>query len=569
MAVVLMLLKAAFRRKLSAGFQYCVWFALLIRLLIPGSLDIPVSLPHVIPTTHQQVYVASDNQWPAVPDTGITANTVRTNQNSVPDVNKSSNSKPFLEKFVFNYTMAADIWFVVMTGILLYMAAINVIMMLKLKRLRNCDSREAIDLLEECRSELGISSKVTLLLDVSIKSPRLYGLINPKILISQEILDGLSNEELRYVFLHELSHIKRKDLLANGIGLVIQAVHWFNPVIWYSICKMKQDCEIACDATALDTLKPEENKKYGMTIIRMLTLMSQRKWAPGTLGFTGSYNKRRMTMITRFKKSSAKWTAVALSLLLLTGCSSFLSPGQNTKAEATAPGQNTQSRSTDSISTAGPSTDNSSDTSDSTKTAEATAKPSAGSFSDSQSEPSPVAEPTDSPKPVRNTEGQKQDRVAKDLLLNIMKLAKQGKVINCEFSATEGVTIGDVQKKWGEADKPGEWIAAAKGTYWTYSKHNMVFGINKGEEIFEIRTFDSSLKEITLSDVKSAFGKPPHDVKTNGQEIIGYVANGEHKILMVFPQPTKSNSDPTLDHYSVLTPKATVNLMADDPGRQW
>lgn len=155
----------------------------------------------------------------------------------------------------------------------------------------------------------------------------------------------------------------------------------------------------------------------------------------------------------------------------------------------------------------------------------------------------------------------------KAILDNIKQLAGEGKIINCDFPV-KSTTLQDIEKKWGKSDKL-EWIADAKGNYSTYSKNNVVFGTNKGDQVFEVRSFDSQLKQITLSAVKDYFGTPDHDVKYDGEEIIGYVCGNEYKILFVFKEPTDSNSNPQLDHYSILYPKGTVNKMADDPGREW
>ncbi|BAH07676.1 YjgB family protein [Clostridium kluyveri] len=81
---------------------------------------------------------------------------------------------------------------------------------------------------------------------------------------------------------------------------------------------------------------------------------------------------------------------------------------------------------------------------------------------------------------------------------------------------------------------------------------------NKGSRIFEVRSFDSGIKKITLSKVKEVFGTPAYDVKSNGEEIIGYVATKEFKILFVFPQSESNNKDLLLDHYSVLYPQGTL-----------
>jgi len=155
----------------------------------------------------------------------------------------------------------------------------------------------------------------------------------------------------------------------------------------------------------------------------------------------------------------------------------------------------------------------------------------------------------------------------KTLLSNMMNLAREGKVIDCEYPVKTTV-IDDIEKKWGQPDKK-DWVPAAKGTYVTYSKRHLAFGFNKGEQIFETRSSDSQLGKITLSLAKQVYGTPDHDVKSNGEEIMGYRAGEEYKMLLVFPQAAGKNTNPALDHYSVLYPKGTVNMMADDPGREW
>lgn len=160
-----------------------------------------------------------------------------------------------------------------------------------------------------------------------------------------------------------------------------------------------------------------------------------------------------------------------------------------------------------------------------------------------------------------------KDNSQSKLLQDIKTLAAEGKVINCEYPV-KVTNLYNVEEKWGKADS-SNWVTSAKGMYSTYSKHNVVFGSNKGERIFEVRSFDSRLSKISLSMVKKNFGTPQYNVRSNGEEIIGYVVTTEFKLLFVFPEPTKSVPDPLMRHYSVLYPSATVNSMASDPGRQW
>jgi len=180
--------------------------------------------------------------------------------------------------------------------------------------------------------------------------------------------------------------------------------------------------------------------------------------------------------------------------------------------------------------------------------------------SSSSSSTSSIADPS-------SAASQPQDDTQQNLLVSMKNAAEQGKVIQCEFPV-KTKTIEDVEAKWGKEDK-SEYIASAKGTYAVYNKQNITFGFNKGSQLFEVRSYDSQLKSISLSKVKDVLGKPDHDVKSGTEEIIGYVINSDFKILMVFPNPTTSGEDPKLDHYSVFYPRGTVNMMADDAGRQW
>jgi len=212
-------------------------------------------------------------------------------------------------------------------------------------------------------------------------------------------------------------------------------------------------------------------------------------------------------MITSPKKTFLKWIMVALVLTLVVGCSS-----------------------------ASPSP-----------------QPSPKPASDSQIAPaSPTPQTTDT---------------AKELLMNMKQLAEQGKVMNSDFPA-KTTAMENVKTKWGEPDKT-EWVAAAKGTYATYSNHAVVFGFNKGSQIFEVRSFDQQLQKLSLAKTKEVYGTPAYDVKVNGEEIIGFTAGQEYKIEFVFPLPTANGSDPMMNHYLVLYPAGTVNSMANDPGRQW
>lgn len=153
---------------------------------------------------------------------------------------------------------------------------------------------------------------------------------------------------------------------------------------------------------------------------------------------------------------------------------------------------------------------------------------------------------------------------AKTLLKSIDKLAQKGWVINASY-AVKSDTIDAIIDDLGEADS-SDYVASAKGTYYTFTKAKIVAGVNKGEQIFELRSFDSRLSGIKLKDVTAYFGKPDHETKTKTERFLSYRITDELNLKFVF---SAKGTNPTLTHYCVFYPKGTVNMMADDPGRKW
>ncbi|MHB1653946.1 MAG: M56 family metallopeptidase [Desulfitobacteriaceae bacterium] len=330
LVIGILLIKLLFRQKLSATWHYYIWFVLILRLLIPFTPPSPFSvlslLPQYPPTIHltqpfSQLHLSLGFSQPSVsPSTNpLGSNTITTEQASFGSGENTQSTFPPGERFGLNWTTAALVWLTGVLAILFYILVVNILLLLKSRKQRVCDDENVARILEECRLSLHVHSQVSVVYDDSLKSPALFGLFRPKIIISPEIIDKLSSEELRYVFLHELSHLKRRDLLVNTLVTLVQVIYWFNPLIWYALHQMKQDCEIACDASALATVKPEEHKRYGQTIISLLQLLSEPNWAPGTVGFASEFNKRRIVMISSFKRTTLKWTFAALALTLVVG----------------------------------------------------------------------------------------------------------------------------------------------------------------------------------------------------------------------------------------------------------
>jgi bla regulator protein BlaR1 len=188
-----------------------------------------------------------------------------------------------------------------------------------IKSVRPLTEQRILELLEDCKRQTGVETILGIIVTDKVKSPALFGFIRPRLLLPVGIIETHSAKELRHIFLHELSHLKRCDILLGWITTLLLVVHWFNPLVWYAFYKMRQDRELACDASALSTMGIGESEKYGLTIVRLLEKFSQARGLPiiAAVSEDRSNLKRRIAMISQFRKESYVWSVLAVTLIIL------------------------------------------------------------------------------------------------------------------------------------------------------------------------------------------------------------------------------------------------------------
>lgn len=132
---------------------------------------------------------------------------------------------------------------------------------------------ELYEIYQNCTRKLNIRRSVSLYSSCTITSPVSYGIFRPKILIPQDMDILFSEEEISFIFLHELQHHKRGDALFNEVSCLLKILYWFNPFVWYAFSLAEQDREIACDHGVLDVVGAEHLTSYGYTLIHYIEKM--------------------------------------------------------------------------------------------------------------------------------------------------------------------------------------------------------------------------------------------------------------------------------------------------------
>ncbi|MDO0823887.1 M56 family metallopeptidase [Desulfosporosinus nitroreducens] len=354
LAVLILLVNYALRNKLAAKWQYAIWMLLIIRLLIPYDIQSPWSIYSLLPNNSiPSLMVNQANIWMTDNDTQIDLSGKEiTLTNDQPILNKQSNTKseePIAEDLsnVYIYILAI-LWLVGVLILAILTITANLRFYFKVRREPSATDARMSNLMQECSRILGIRKNLPIIITNRIEAPCLYGIVSPKLLLPKSLVNRLREENIRHIFIHELSHYKRKDILINWLAVAAQIVHWFNPLIWCSFAKMREDCELACDADSLSFLKPEEYQSYGLSIISLVT-PAQSSWLPGTTGFFGNKNnqqiRRRIKMIKFFQKPTLKWTWTAIVIIISLGLVGFTNSISNATpaAGASTPKQTSQS----------------------------------------------------------------------------------------------------------------------------------------------------------------------------------------------------------------------------------
>ncbi len=81
--------------------------------------------------------------------------------------------------------------------------------------------------------------------------PGIFGVVNPTLLLPNGIVDHLNPAQLQAVIAHELCHVRRRDNLTAAIHMVVEAIFWFHPLVWWIGKKLIEERERACDEEVL------------------------------------------------------------------------------------------------------------------------------------------------------------------------------------------------------------------------------------------------------------------------------------------------------------------------------
>ena len=156
------------------------------------------------------------------------------------------------------------------------------------------------------------------------ETPMLIGLFRPTIILPER---DYTDAQLYAVLQHELTHLRRKDVLVKWLSILACAVHWFNPLVWIVRREIDRACELSCDEAVIRNLDKDGKQNYGDTLIYVA---ADAKTPHAVLSTTMCEEKKALKERLGAIMKSKKHTRIAIVLsavLIITACGTAIALG--------------------------------------------------------------------------------------------------------------------------------------------------------------------------------------------------------------------------------------------------
>ena len=305
-ALFLLILQRIFLDKLSPRWQYGVWLVLLLRLLVPagfGGRPTVLDVTFWVETLRTRVELGLNSAYSTPFAASLPAAPVPLPPAGAP---ASWTDWAFLIYCAGVVLWAA--WFVV--------SAVRLSLRVRDGVPVEGERRAAIETLAR-EQQLPMPRRIVECRWA--RTPFVLGVVRPALVLPM----GWALDEK--VVLHELLHLKYRDVWAGWLTTALRCLHWCNPFLWFVFDKTGNDRESLCDQRVLERLEGEDRRDYGRCLLAMADDRAMRTPGATTMANGARAVKARIEAIARFKRFPQGMGLVsgcivfALSLSLVAG----------------------------------------------------------------------------------------------------------------------------------------------------------------------------------------------------------------------------------------------------------
>lgn len=325
-AVLILLVLGAqriFRRRLTPAWSCALWLLVAARLAAI-TWSSPTSLFNLLPswaTAAPEAFIADRSAAPSA--VGSAASHGAAPIPFAPDSGLLAAVEPVLGRPAESAPGSGQAWWLVVwaSGVLVlaaYVGLASARFARRLARLPPLDDPRVREILAAGCARLKLRRVPRVSETDAVATPALHGCLRPHLLLPRGSARRWSTEELRFVLWHELAHVRRADLACNWLATALQAIHWFNPLVWLALARWRADREVACDALVLAHVDGSRHRAYGHLLLQLAEAASVRLPRPGLVGILeGKYAlQRRIRSIARPARPPGPFAGIGLFVAL-------------------------------------------------------------------------------------------------------------------------------------------------------------------------------------------------------------------------------------------------------------
>ncbi len=284
---IMFLLKKTIFKKFSQKFNYYIWLPLMITMAIPLKVTIT-----------RKVYIPFQNEI-----------------NKINILNQEVINTTTYEKGIINYIGIIYISIVVLI-ITLRLTKYFIFRKKVIKESIVINDKEIINIFNKVRHDLNIKKNYSLKINKKLSTPINIGILKPEVIIPNE---KYTDKELELVFKHELIHYKRQDFFYKLFIIIVSAINFINPLVYFMTKDINYYCESSCDEEVVKISTKEDVKIYSMVIAK--TALEEKYKINRALSFSLNEKsitvKRIKTMFDEKKKFKGNITLFIASLLII------------------------------------------------------------------------------------------------------------------------------------------------------------------------------------------------------------------------------------------------------------
>ncbi len=155
-------------------------------------------------------------------------------------------------------------------------------------------SGRAYDTLRRVQALAGVRAPIALAASHGSFEPCVFGIRRPLLLWPGAIDEQLNDRHVEAVVAHEVAHVRRHDNATALVHMVVAAVFWFHPLVWWIGTRLIVERERACDEDVIEMgSRPEV---YAESILRTCRFCVESPMAC-IAGISGADLRRRIAAI--------------------------------------------------------------------------------------------------------------------------------------------------------------------------------------------------------------------------------------------------------------------------------